>query len=309
MTDAGEVEQWLRRRVLGLLHAGRLKPGERLPSIRQVAGSTGADHRAVADAYRVLERDGLVSIRPGSGVYLAHPGQSGGAVSESIRWMAGLLLDGWERGLPRAEVGELVRRSTAARPRCACLESNDDHMVAVCAELEGDFGVEPVPLRVDPTTAARDIPPAKLAGVDLVVTTVFHADLARAAALRAGKPFVVLTLHPDFSTEVDRVLQGPSVTVVYVDPRYEDRARLFLAVTPYLDRIRFVPLDRLGDLPLDLARPDVLLTRAARRQLGMDDFHLVPPPPPVVSSESARELFGAIVRLALGDGAGAPEAG
>ncbi|HEX8359337.1 MAG TPA: GntR family transcriptional regulator [Longimicrobium sp.] len=299
MNEPGEVEQWLRRRVLGLLHAGRLKPGERLPSIRQVSGSTGADHRVVADAYRVLERDGLVTIRPGSGVYLAYPGQSGGAVSESIRWMSGLLLDGWERGLPRAEVGEVVRRSTETRPRCACLESNEDHMVAVCAELEDDFGLEPVPLRVDPTTEARDIPPGNLARVDLVVTTVFHADLARAAALRAGKPFVVLTLHPDFSTEVDRVLQEPSVTVVYVDPRYEDRARVFLAVTPYLDRIRFVPVDRVGDLPLDLARPHVLLTRAARRRLGMDDFHLVPPPPPVVSSESARELFDVIVRLAL----------
>lgn len=301
MTEAAGVDQWLRRRVLGLMHAGRVKPGERLPSIREVARSTGADHRAVADAYRVLEKEGLVRVRAGSGVYLADPGQSGGAVSESIRWMTGLLLDGWERGLSRGEVGELVRRSTAARPRCACLESNEDHMVAVCAELEDDFGVEPVPLRVDPATAARDIPPGKLAAVDLVVTTVFHADLARAAALRAGKPFVVLTLHPDFSTEVGRVLQEPSVTVVYVDPRYEDRARHFLAVTPYLDRIRFVPVDGLGDLPLDLARPDVLLTRAARRRLGMEDFHLVPPPPPVVSSESARELLDAIVRLALQD--------
>lgn len=308
MTEEGGIEQWLRRRVLGLLHAGRLKPGERLPSIRQISADTGADHRAVADAYRLLERDGLVSIRPGSGVYLVHPGQNVGADSESIRWMTGLLLDGWERRLSRTAVGEMVRRSTATRPRCACLESNEDHMVAVCAELEDDFGLEPVPIRVDPAAAACDLPAAYLAGVHLVVTTVFHADLARAAALRARKPCVVLTLHPDFSTEVDRVLQKPSITVVFVDPCYEDRARLFLAVTPYLERIRFVSVDQLGDLPLDLARPDVLLTRAARRRLGMDEFHLVPPPPPVVSSESARELFDVIVRLALHNG-GAADAG
>ena len=307
MTEAGAIEQWLRRRVLGLLHAGRVAPGERLPSIRQVSQSTGADHRAVGDAYRVLEREGLVAIRRGSGVFVAQQGKGGGAASESIRWMTGLLLDGWERGLSRTEVGEMVRRSTGFPARCACIESNEDHMVALCAELEADFALEPVPLRVDPSAAAHDVPAGQLAGVDLVVTTVFHPDLARAAALRAGKPCVVLTLHPDFSTEVGRVLQQPSVRVVYVDPRYEDRARLFLAVTPYLDRIRFVPVDRLGDVPFDLARPDVLLTRAARRRLGMEDFHLVPPPPPVVSSESARELLDTIVRLALHGGEPAQE--
>lgn len=306
MTEAGEIEQWLRRRVLGLLHAGRVAPGERLPSIRQLSQSTGADHRAVADAYRVLEQEGLVTIRPGSGVYVAQLGQGGGAASESIRWVAGLLLDGRERGLSRTEVGEMVQRGTAARPRCACIESNEDHMVAVCAELERGFAVEPVPVLVDPFAAPHDAPAVPLGGVDVVVSTVFHADFARAAALRAGKPCVVLTLHPDFSTEVGRILQGPPVTVVYLDSRYVDRARQFLAVTPYLDRLRFVPVDGVGDLPLDLARPDVLLTRAARRRLGMADFHLVPPPPPVISSESARELFEAIVRLALPNGAAEP---
>jgi DNA-binding transcriptional regulator YhcF (GntR family) len=297
MGEGLELEQWLRRRVLGLLHAGRVAPGERLPSIRQVAQSTGADHRAVAEAYRVLETQGLVTIRPGSGVYVAHPGPAGGVVSESVRWMAGLLLDGWARGLSRAEVGEMVRRSTCARPRCACVESNEDHMVAVCAELDADFGLEPVPVRVDPS--GGEIPAGALAGADLVVTTVFHADLARAAATRDRKPALVLTLNPDFSSEVDRVLREPPVTVVFADPRYEDRARVFLAVTPYADRIRFVSVEELEEVPVDFSRPGVLVTRAARRLLGMEDFHLVPPPPSVISPESARDLFDVVVRLAL----------
>lgn len=302
MDEKMEVERWLRRRVLGLLHAGRLRPGERLPSIRQVTQQTGADHRVVAEAYRVLEREGLVTIRPGSGVYAAQPEQTGGVLSETIRWIAGVLLDGWERGLSRAEVGELVRRSTATRLRCACLESNEDHMVAMCAELEEAFGLEPVPMRVALSTSPNEVPAGELAGVDLVVTTVFHADLARAVALRVGKPAVVVTFHPDFTSEVARKLGEGTITAVFVDPRYEERARSFLTVPAHPDQLRFVPVDRVDEEALDLARADVLVTRAARRRLGMEDFHLSPPPPPVTSPASARELLGVAVRLAMKNG-------
>lgn len=298
-----EIERWLRRRVLGLLHAGRVAPGDRLPSIRQVTQHTGADHRAVADAYRVLETEGLVTIRPGSGVYVAEPEHTvPGVRSETIRWLADLMLDGWERGLSRTRVGELVRRSTAARLRCACLESNEDHMVAICAELEEAFALEPVPFRVDPTAGASGLPEGSLAGVDLVVSTFFHADLARAAATRAGKPVVVLRFHADFSAEIDRLLNERTRTVVFVDPHYEERARSFMAVTTHRDRMRFVPVDRLGEEPLDLESADVLVTLAARRRLGMEEFHLIPPPPPVISPQSARELFEIAAQLAFREG-------
>src|SRR4051812_23472079 len=64
------TEQHLRYLIVGLLHVGRLRRGDPLPSIRAVARDFGADHRAVAAAYRVLEAEGLVEIRPGAGVYL-----------------------------------------------------------------------------------------------------------------------------------------------------------------------------------------------------------------------------------------------
>ena len=306
-----DIERWLRRRVLGLLHAGRVAPGDRLPSIRQVTQDTGADHRAVAEAYRVLEAEGLVSVRAGSGVYVAQPEQTGGGLlSETIRWVTDLMVDGWERGLSRAQVGELVRRSAAAPLRCACLESNEDHMVAVCAELEDAFAIDTVPVWVDPSAGEEGIPAGSLAGVDLVVSTIFHADEARAAAAGADKPAVVLRFHPDFSAEIDRLLTGRTMTVVFVDPRYEERARSFLAVTDHHDRMRYVQVDRLREEGVDLESRDVMVTLAARRRLGMEEFHLIPPPPRVISPESARELFDIAARRAIGgaDGAVLPPA-
>ncbi|MBD0320717.1 MAG: PAS domain-containing protein, partial [Gemmatimonadetes bacterium] len=50
--STGTVYERLRTWIASGLHLGHLRPGSRLPSIRQVAEAAGAEHRAVAAAYR-----------------------------------------------------------------------------------------------------------------------------------------------------------------------------------------------------------------------------------------------------------------
>ncbi|NNC32700.1 GntR family transcriptional regulator [Longimicrobium terrae] len=50
---------------------GAAAAGDRLPSIRALWREMGVDHRVVAQAYRILEDEGLVEVRGRSGVYLA----------------------------------------------------------------------------------------------------------------------------------------------------------------------------------------------------------------------------------------------
>ncbi len=51
--------------------SGRLRTGERLPSVRGLAESALVNPNTVAKAYRDLEREGTVETRPGSGVFVA----------------------------------------------------------------------------------------------------------------------------------------------------------------------------------------------------------------------------------------------
>lgn len=301
MGKQADVEASIRYRILGMLHAGRLAPGERLPSIRALSRDEGLDHRMVADAYRALQAEGLVEIRPGSGVYVADAGGSvEGVLAETAAWVAERLVEGWHRRLPRARVGELFDRCASTPLRCACVESNRDHMVALSGELEEDFSLEVVPVPVEDAAGPRTgAEAARLQDVDLVVSTVFHAEPARAAAAEAGLPFVLLTLDADFSLEIDRRLRAGPVTAVVADPKLAERGRTFFAVTRHRDRIRYVLADRAGAEGVDLDAEDVLVTRAARRLLGMEDFHLLPPPMRVISPAAARELYGAIVPAAL----------
>ncbi|MGJ7441927.1 GntR family transcriptional regulator [Aquipuribacter sp. MA13-6] len=53
----------VRRQVAAHVSAGTLRPGQRLPTVRELAGRLGLSPNTVARAYRELERDGLVTTR------------------------------------------------------------------------------------------------------------------------------------------------------------------------------------------------------------------------------------------------------
>ncbi|HEX8242624.1 MAG TPA: GntR family transcriptional regulator [Longimicrobium sp.] len=299
--NSEQTMRQLRYRITGLLHVGRLRRGDPLPSIRAVARELGVDHRRVAEAYRALAAEGLVEIRAGSGVYLARDAGAGPVLRETEGWLSSVLLEGWTRRTGRRELAELVDRCARLTVSCACVESNEDHLVALAAELRDDFSLQVEPVLVSPSADEASIPGRALAAADLVVTTVFHEAAGRAAAARAGKPCIVLRLNPDFAAEVSRRLAGRQVTTVVADPRYAARAAAYLEVTPHRGQVRFALVDELGGAAgdVDVHGGDVLLTRAARRRLGLPEYHLVPSPPPYISRESAGELFDAIVRLGL----------
>ena len=56
--------------------SGRLAPGERLPSIRDVAVQVRVNRNTVARVYSELEREGVVYTRAGQGCFVSEMGSS-----------------------------------------------------------------------------------------------------------------------------------------------------------------------------------------------------------------------------------------
>ena len=52
------------------LRLGVLKPGDRLPTAKEVVEATAINPNTVLKAYRELEREGLVEPRPGAGTFV-----------------------------------------------------------------------------------------------------------------------------------------------------------------------------------------------------------------------------------------------
>lgn len=64
------LEEQLRREIREAIAMGEVKPGDEMPSGRQLAGDLGIHWNTVARAYRKLRDEGLLIVGRGRGVYV-----------------------------------------------------------------------------------------------------------------------------------------------------------------------------------------------------------------------------------------------
>ncbi|MBL8151013.1 MAG: PLP-dependent aminotransferase family protein [Blastocatellia bacterium] len=76
------VYEQIKEHIRGLIEAGQLKPGARLPSSRNLADTLGVNRTTVCTAYEELEADGYLASHVGQGTYVTAPDQLVGKTSE-----------------------------------------------------------------------------------------------------------------------------------------------------------------------------------------------------------------------------------
>lgn len=67
-TDRTPVYEQIANGIRAHIVSGELREGVLLPTVRQLAADLGVNLNTIATAYRQLQDDGLVLIKPGSGV-------------------------------------------------------------------------------------------------------------------------------------------------------------------------------------------------------------------------------------------------
>jgi len=295
MTNS-EITEVLKRRIVADLHLGRLKPGGRLPSLRMIARELNVSIRAAARAYANLEREGLVTVRGRSGIYLVAPFAVEIPLEEPLDWYADMLRDAWSRRIGLTQLNNTLHELVQHPLRAACVESTEDHMVAFCAELDEDFAIETTAVKLIEGGAIVDGRVVSLydalAAVDFVVTTAFHAADIYEVADRLKKPVVVVSVNDALLSTFESQLQAGAVTIIADDPAFVQRFRTYL-----LERFR-----KGGDLRVHAleeinsdntlgAGSTLLYTRAARKRLNEQEYHLVPPPISFLSDGAARKVL------------------
>lgn len=102
----------LKEKVIGMLLDGALKPGDALPSVRQVAADFQLNPITVSRAYQELVDESLVEKRRGLGMYVTEGAPEKLLASERQRF----LMEEWPAVLARIErlglkLEELMKRS------------------------------------------------------------------------------------------------------------------------------------------------------------------------------------------------------
>lgn len=72
MAEDRPVYLKLRDRIAAMLLDGVVGDGDPLPSVRSLAAECGANPLTVAKAYQTFQEEGLVTVRRGVGMFVAH---------------------------------------------------------------------------------------------------------------------------------------------------------------------------------------------------------------------------------------------
>lgn len=260
-----ELADLLRGRILRALQGGALRPGDRLPSARELGVEFVTDHRVVLDAYRILSEEGLVEMRPRGGIYVQDAGARGQVPLPSDAWLTEVFAQGLTRELPLTELHEWLHRAVnTLRLRAVVVQEWGDQLEGLCRELTDDYGLEAKGLNVSALEAGEMT--AEVSYADLLVTTSGMGARVRAVADRLGKPVIELELRPDLIPGEWRVLLTRPLYMLVEDAGFVDSVVDFLAGTPGIENLR----------PL---------------VVGRDDLSVVPDGAPVYVTHSARKLL------------------
>ena len=294
-----DVIALLRRRVLTGVRAGALVQGDRLPSARELSMRLDVDPRVVLAAYRALAEEGLVELRPRSGIYVAaRAGGVGASGAPAEAWMVDVLAEAVRREVPATELAEWLRRAVETlRLRAVVVAATTDQSEGIAGELRGDYGLEVD--RVDPARLVDEPPPAELRRADLVVTTEALLDHVRPVAERLAKPVILAAVRPDLVGDEWRRLLARPVYVVVADQRFADLVRDYLHGVAEASRVHTLVAgsDDVDAVPEDAA---VYVTRSARERLaGRRVPGRLVPTARIFSPESAHQILSHMVHANL----------
>jgi len=75
----------LEEQIRLLIHTGSLRPGDPLPTVRELAVSMGINYNTIARVYRDLQRMGVLHLKRGIGTFVAEPVQENIASAEDLK--------------------------------------------------------------------------------------------------------------------------------------------------------------------------------------------------------------------------------
>lgn len=111
--DSG-IPLWLqlRNRLVYLIASGRYQPGDKLPTVRELAVELGVNYNTVGKVYQDIERDGYIVSKRGKGTFVAErPAEQADADLSEVDILADeFIRQCVELGVPTEEIGPLVLR-------------------------------------------------------------------------------------------------------------------------------------------------------------------------------------------------------
>lgn len=241
----------VREHLMTSLHLGRLRPGDRVASVRRLADITGLNRKTVHRAYGALAKEGFLAVRPGAGTFVAehsHVLRSEDALMHAVNRCRA---EAHALGLSTAAFSDFLQGALNGGLHglpVVIAECNREQIEMIGRDVRAGLGVDARPVLLDELLAD---PAGTLAGAWGVVTTDCHRPEVEAATRAVGLPVYRVALDPEFPATILRWARSRNVVVAVGDDRFAQVFMRFLgqlgATQDTLGRIRIVLPARLRD--------------------------------------------------------------
>lgn len=171
--SSGRISELIVEQVRALIREGQLRPGDRLPSERDLCQQFGVSRVTVRDALRLLEGGGLIDTRVGArgGAFVRMP--TGSEIGQGIADMVTM------SALDAEEITEARMLLELAIVPLVCERADEDdlrEMKEICQRAEKALAAGDYDVRVSADFHVRFIRAAHNRAVDLLVES-FHGPL------------------------------------------------------------------------------------------------------------------------------------
>ncbi|CAN5732038.1 hypothetical protein BH23GEM10_BH23GEM10_16180 [soil metagenome] len=239
MEPGAVIVDQLRDRIVTGTYFGNWQPGERLPSIRDIADAEDVDRKTAAAAYHRLEDEGLVEVKPRSGVFLRDGSTGTSHAMDPLeqmqrRWLKSACDGGRALGLDTGAVLGLFRAVAAVEMTPLPVVDEDEATTLMIArELRACLGLDARPIR------RQHLARREFAGAAMVVTTPYCAT--QVAGVIPDVPVITATLSLDPLHGLMKRVANGIILILVPSPWIADRVTAALRqAAPNFDRTRIV---------------------------------------------------------------------
>ena len=196
------LKEQIKSQLKGLMESGSLKPGDSLPSSRDLALTLGVNRNTTWAAYRELRDEGWLTSSVGSGTYVKamkttkHHDNLGQLFDEMLSRAEGM---GYERDqVAKLFADRLARPHGEGGTRVLVVECNRETGEHLAQSLERELDVRAEVVLIQEIEQDPGRTRQRLEGIDLVVCGFNHLEEFRAAVPESPVEAVGLLMQPDW---------------------------------------------------------------------------------------------------------------
>ncbi len=214
-------------RIRVAVRKGELEPGQKLPTVQQLAERLGVAKGTVKRAYDELEHNGLLEKIQGRGTFICYQPATSASRKEQAMAAIDVLLDKLEEmGFSATEINIFLTLKQRERAedlsvvKVGILEANPENLSQISEQLRSVKGVELYSYLLE---SVRQYPYKLDEQADLVITTAEHAEyLESVLSDRKKIARVALRLSAQTLTGMMRLRAGARVGILSSSSRFGD---------------------------------------------------------------------------------------